>query len=75
MHKPYTQKELKEEWLRRHAAQLETTPIFCDGNKFVTELPKRWYDSWFVVIAVLVLWGTAFYFGYDAAQGTCDVSR
>lgn len=69
MHKPYTQKELKEEWLRRHAEQLETIPIFCDGNKFVTEPPKRWYNGWWIGLMTLIMWGTIFYFGYDFGQG------
>lgn len=65
----YTQKELKEEYIRRHAKDLETIPIYCVDGKYVSQKPSKWYDAWWVVVSTIVAWSVIFYFGYDLGQG------
>lgn len=65
----YSQRELKEEYMRRHAKDIETAPIYCVDGKFVMEKPSRWYDKWWTGgVAVVVIWCIIFYLGYDLGQ-------
>lgn len=65
MDKPYTQKELKEEWLRRHYSDIETVPIYCVDGKFVTEKPEGWMDRWWVGLVICCFIFIDAWVGYD----------
>ncbi len=71
----YSQRELKEEYMRRHAKDLETTPIYCVNGKYVMEKPLRWYEKgWLSILIIVVIWCIIFYFGYDFGQSLkCEV--
>ena len=71
----YSQRELKEEYMRRHAKDLETTPIYCVNGKYVMEKPQRWHEKWWpTTLAIVVIWSFIFYIGYDVGQSLkCEV--